>query len=338
VNVTQTRVAKFGVLPFLFLCLSGCSAAPEDSPEDSGESRLGENAATIVFAANRAPTVRGKLVAGTRVTVEYDAARSGCSGSTNDGKPAWSTTGRFRVGGGLEHDFFAAGHNPDGSPQAILPSFVLPARVGDLELWFETGGLWGCHVWDTDFGRNFHFPVSAPSSWPGWIGASDVVISRASCDGAVCEADRRPLDAGFTFESWARQRAVFRLVEFRVWKEGVTDRDGVDLSKTLDVQLHYRFGHAGAFEKKYVDFDARVGNDARYAFDLRALDPFFTGGALTCPTVPVTRSADGQDLVAELELYVTVNGAELRPGNVEDAVFRGTFADARASYSSCPGL
>ncbi len=337
-NVTQVGVTKFGSL-LLVLLAAGCSGGTTaEAEDDSASSRLGEDEATLVFAANRAPTVRGKLVAGTRVKVEYDASRSGCSGSTNTGKPAWSTTGHFRVAGGLLHDFFAAGSNPDGSQQGVAPSFVLPARAGDLDLWFETGGLWGCHAWDTNYGQNFHFAVNAPSKWPGWIGATSVAITRATCDGAVCEADRHPLEGGFTFESWARQRAAFTRVDFRVWKDGVTDHDDAELWQKLDVQLHWRFGRTGAFEKKYVDFDARVGNDARYAFDLRAFDPFFSRGGPACPTVPVTRSANGQDLVAEIELYVTVNGAELRPEGAEDGVFRGTFADARSSYATCPGL
>ena len=178
-NVTQVGVTKLGSL-LLALLAAGCSAAPVDSDEDSTASRLGEDEATLVFAGNRAPTLRGKLVAGGKVKVEYDATRAGCSGSTNTGKPAWSTTGHARVAGGLIHDFFAAGSNPDGSQQGVAPSFVLPARAGDLELWFETGGLWGCHAWDTDYGRNFHFAVSAPAKWPGWMGATSVAITRAT--------------------------------------------------------------------------------------------------------------------------------------------------------------
>ncbi|MBS2022348.1 MAG: hypothetical protein JST92_08055, partial [Deltaproteobacteria bacterium] len=282
-----------------------------------------------------APTVQGTLVAGQRVNLVYDSARSGCSGTSN-GKPAWSTTAFDRVAGGTTRSFFAAGLNPAGGTST--PSFTLPARTGDLEVWFETAGLWGCHAWDSNYGANFHFNVAAPANWPGWMGSADVVISRATCGAAqACDSDRRPLDAGFTYDSWSRQRAAIKRVSFRVWKSGVTDHDDPDLWKKLDVQLHARFDPKAAFATSYVNFDARIGNDARYAFDLGPLDPFVgPGGGPVCPKVPVTASANGQDDVATFEFYLTVNGAELRPSADEASTFKGSFTSAHLASCAKP--
>mgnify|MGYP002132643616 CR=1 FL=1 len=82
-------------------------------------------------------------------------------------------------------------------------------------------------------------------------GDGAVVISRATCNnGLACDADRRPLTPGWTYETWARQRAAIRTLSFDVWKAGVTDRDNPDLWRQLDVQMRYRFGTTGAFEQQ----------------------------------------------------------------------------------------
>jgi hypothetical protein len=70
----------------------------------------------------------------------------------------------------------------------------------------------------------------------------------------------------------------------------------------------------------YVDFAEYAGDDARYAIDLRALDPLggINGAALTeasqCPAVPATITADGQYVQVDLQLFFTVNGVALQPG------------------------
>lgn len=309
------------------VCTAACGTS--DGDVDSDESGV-TGQATLTFKATGEPTLKGKLLPGTRVTLAYDDARSGCSGTSN-GKPSWSTTGRFRVGEGSVHEFFAAGLNPAGG--VTKPSFTIPARAGDLELWFETSGLWGCHAWDSNFGQNFHLTVEAPAKWPGWLGDASVVISRATCnDGKVCSADRKPLENGFAYDSWSRERAAFKRVEFRVWKEGVTDHDDSDLWEKLDVQLHYRFDKTKAFSTKYVNFEERVENDARYGIELGSLDPFAApNGGTICPKVPVVPSVNGQDVTATVEFFVRVNGAELRPSGDDEGLFAGTFAAAKSA-------
>src|SRR5690606_24891531 len=117
-----------------------------------------------------------------------------------------------------------------------------------------------------------------------WIGEAKYAISRATCAGGACAEDLRPLEGGFFFDSWAKQRAAITAGYFEVWQPGVTDFDNPDLWRELDVRIYYRFDPSGPFSWRWVDFQERAGNNARYSFSLRELDPFVDPNA--CPSVP----------------------------------------------------
>ncbi len=177
---------------------------------------------------------------------------------------------------------------------------------------------------------------------PGWMGNAAYVISRATCDGAPCSADRRALDGGYRFDDWAWSRATITMGSFDVWKSGVTDRDDPERWRKLDVQLHARVAGTGPMTTSYVRFGGRVGNDARYTFSLRELDPFLDPArgvrrsiehAQDCPQVPFRIGEDGRSLEIDVELYVSVNGAELRPA--PGVSYRGTYATAMVQPGVC---
>jgi len=207
---------------------------------------------------------------------------------------------------------------------------------GELQVWFENGNRWGCHAYDSSYGSNYRFTVSPPESAPGWMGNAVFVTSRATCSGGPCDADRHPLTDVFGFDTWVRQRAAIKAAYFDVWKRGVTDFDNPDLWRTLDVQVHTRFGDSGTFSTRYVSFDHRVGNDARYALPLSSVDPL-GGSTITkkedCPKVPLKVSADGMYVETELQFWFTVNGVELRPA--PGATYRGKFSDYKGLYEVC---
>lgn len=303
------------------LALVGC--AP-DAMESQGSAAERIDSAAITFRAGWTQGVTGALVAGRPVRVVYDASRlPQCRGETN-GSQAWAITGYFRVNGGAAQSFspeLVGGLSPYAAP------FTLPNTTGRLELWFQVSNRWGCNAWDSNYGSNYRFTVQADPRAPGWVGDGAVVISRATCgNGLACDGDRRAITDRFTYETWARQRAAIRVVTFDVWKQGVTDRDNPDLWRQLDVQMRYRFGSAGAFQSRYVSFERRVGNNARYAVDLRAVDPLPDFPALTaCPAAPLAPSPDGALVSTLLEYYFVVNGVEYRPSAT--GVFQGVFSN-----------
>jgi hypothetical protein len=176
---------------------------------------------------------------------------------------------------------------------------------------------------------------------PDWMGNASYVISRA-CSGP-CEQDARPLANGYFYDDWAWSRATAQVGWFDVWKAGVTDWDNPDVWQALDVRVHSRVGSQGAFSSRWIDFAGRVGDNARYTLPLGgALDPFFDptrGGRKAiersedCPSFPFRVGEDGRSLEADVELYFTVNGAELRPGS--GATFRGMYSTSMVTPGVC---
>lgn len=327
---------------FAFAALAGCGSPAPSSLTGTASSSVTAAASgpTLTFAADWTESSDRPLHAGDTVTVSYDPSRlPTCRGTLAGGAPGWSITAFYSVNGGPPGTLDVAGYQPTPQPQA--PVFTLPAG-GDLAVWFQITSAWGCSAYDSNFGSNYHFTVAAAASAPpAWMGGTSTLVDRATCGTppGPCYADAHAAESGFDFDTWARQRAAITRVFFEVWQPGVTDFDNPDLWKQLDVELHARIGSTGAFTTSYVDFSDRDGHNARYAVDLRPLDPLpgSNGGALTdksqCPTFPTTISAEGQYLQADFEYYFTVNGAELRPAS--GAVFQGTFQNYLGLYAVC---
>jgi hypothetical protein len=314
----------------------------------SGEAPVGQSAAADTTAATMAFTAgwmqsATPLLAGEQVSVSYDPARlATCRGNVGGGSgPGWSIDGFYSVNGiAFEQAVPIAGaslanlHLPAGT----LPSFTLPF-AGDLQIWFENSDAFGCNAWDSDYGANYHFTVAPPANAPGWVGNASVLVDRATCGSGPCYGDAKPANGGATFDTWARQQAVVTQVFFDVWKSGVTDFDNPDLWKELDVESHLRLDPSQPFTMTYVSFSERVGNNARYAVDLRSLDPLpgLNGGPLTsasqCPAIPATITADGQYVQVDMQLYVTVNGVALQRSG--GGTFHVLFQNYAALYAVC---
>ena len=272
----------------------------------------GTQPARLIFAADFTVAQDGALDPGGQVRVEYDDARLPSCRGTQNGYQVWDITAHAR--------WQPSGALVDGSVRDGAATFDVPDGATALELWFENTSIYGCHAWDSAYGANYRFDVLAP---PAWLGAASVRISRDSSD--PCDAglgDAFPAEDGFVFDGWARTRATVTNACFRVWQPGLTDTDDPDLWQKLDARLRWRAaGTDDAWREEPVAIDRRVGNDARYAFDLRGIDPF---RMYHCPDVPVTDVGD-DTVRADLEWYVVVNGAELRPA--PGAAFAGRFED-----------
>lgn len=296
----------------------------------------------MTFAADWT-TSATPLVAGDDVQIAYDPARlTTCRGDLGYGTgPSWSIDAFASINGiTLEQAIPVAGaslanlHLPPGA----LPTFT-PPFAGELQIWFENSDAFGCTAWDSDYGANYRFVVAPPADAPGWIGGASVLLDRATCGGGPCYGDAKPADGGVTFDTWARQQAVVAQVFFDAWKTGVTDFDNPDLWKELDVEAHWRLRPTSAFTMSYVSFSERVGHNARYAVDLRALDPLpgENGGSLTsagqCPAIAATITADGQYVQADMEVYFTVNGVALQPAG--GGAFHVLFQNYAALYAVC---
>lgn len=314
-------------LPVVFVAL-GCGSAHEADSFAVGESGLA-GAASITFDATFHTSVAGALQKGKSARVVYDANRLTACRGEQGGVPQWGITGFYRIAGGEPRTFTVA-------PSAALLELD---RSGDLEIWFQNTNRWGCVAYDSNFGANYHFGVAPGEREPGWMGNVRYAINRATCGGGPCEDTLHPYSGDIVYDTYARQRAAIRVVEFEVWKEGVTDRDDSDLWKKLDVQVHSRVVGTEAFASRYVSFDRRVGNNARYAIDLRDLDSVVGQGtikdAAKCPSYAISYVPETNQTYVEapVEFYVTVNEAELRPEGAP--TFRVRYQNYADLYVPC---
>lgn len=337
--MTKARAVNTMRIALLFLVACGSSAGVDlhsakgasASASASADTRL-----TLRFAADGSAPTSSPLVVGDSVTVSYDVARlTSCRGDTNSGGPGWAITGFYRFNGGAVTTFNAGGANASGAPAAPLQL----SQAGDLELWFQNTDMWGCSAYDSNLGANYHVRVLASARAPGWMGNALFVIARGTCDNQACAADYHPLDGGFTYDTWTRSRASIRRAYFDVWKEGVTDVDNADLWKQLDVQVHYRVVGTDAWSSGYASFLERIEHNARFSVELAAIDPLNAAYALSdktqCPAFAVTYSGPpgSQYIDATLELYFTVNGAELHAPS--GANFQGSYQNYAGLYAIC---
>lgn len=293
---------------------------------------------TLTFHGDFTEEQSGPVVAGRSVVVDYDISRNSPCRQTYNGLQTWSV---------MAHATFlpmnvrqsASVVNHGTSPSSSMPaSFFAPEGATEMVLYFQNNDRGGCSSYDSDFGANYHFAVS--DQGPEWMGNVSALIARGAdrrCDGAVSFGSK------VSFGSWARQRAAMTDLCFEVYEPGVTDFDPTyergDLWQQLDVQVHHRFDPTKPFATDYVSFVDRVGNNARYAFDLRPFDPFTWGKCWSDVPLTSTTEPDGSAHVqATLEVYFTVNGEELRPdvGAGGGGVFRAVYDEAaNAPHISC---
>ena len=336
--MSDVPALKLGIVfPAFLAAIVGCSAPPENGDElGTTEAALGE-AATLTFDAAWGEQVSGRLEKGKKVRVAYDASRlTACRGEMNGG-PAWAITGFWRIGDGPVRSFEAGGHSPSGG--SAEPVLALDAS-GELQIWFQNTNRWGCSAFDSDFGKNYRFAVAPAANEPGWIGNVRYAIERQTCNG-ICDHLLRPVTGVIVYDTWARQRAAVRAITFEVWKEGVTDWDNPELWRQLDVRAYARVGGSGPFSMRYVNLDKRLGNNARYAADLTALDPIPGLSTIQdpadCPAFPLEApgGAGGAYVEATVELYFTVNGVEVRPEG--GGAFRVRYQNYKGLFAPCVG-
>lgn len=291
--------------------------------------------ATLTFAADWTEAQSGPVLAGRDVVIDYAVERNSPCRQMYNGAPTWSlvVVARFHPMNVVQEALVV--DLTGGAPRPLSARLPVPSGATDVELFFRNNDRGGCVAWDSDFGRNYHFPVVTPPPvrGPAWLGNATATISRAAsrrCGDAVAFGPE------LRFGTWARQRAVITDLCFEAWEPGLTDVESPNLWQQLDARVHTRFDPTKPFATEFVALADRVGNNARYAVDLRAFDPFQWGRC--ADDVPTTRvSEPWADLdVATLELYFTVNGVELRPadGGVFRVVYENYAGSARSGCAS----
>lgn len=267
--------------------------------------------ASLAFHADFTQTQVGQIVAGGQLQITYDSSRLAQCAETQGGRAQWGITAHVRF-------------DPDGEqvdPEVLAgPATVTVPTDGakQVTIWFEATNVDGCHAWDSAYGANYVFALALP---PRWLGLAQNLLTRddsASCGGTDAAS-------GFSFDTWARQRAAVTNLCFQAYQPGETDVSDPDLWKQLDATISYRFTagtQTTAWLGAPVDLSGTAGNNALYAWSWRAIDPFRD---FHCPEVPATATADGQYVQIGVEYFVSINGEDIRPE--PGAAFGGTFVD-----------
>jgi hypothetical protein len=263
--------------------------------------------ATLAFAADFTQSRTGVIVAGGSLALDYDVARlPACRGAN------WDVTAHvvFQPDGELLAASVAGGS----------ASFTIPTDgAQSIAIWFDNHDDTGCQAWDSAYGANYVYAVERA---PQWLGLPTNLLTRDSSSHCAGGSDAA---SGFSYDTWARQRADITNLCFQVYQPGETDTDDSDLWEQLDVAVYWRLSNGTtttAWTAASVGFDARVGNNAQYALSWRDVDPFRD---YHCPELAPTATSDGMYVQLSIEYYVDVNGGELRPE--PGASYGGTFVD-----------
>lgn len=264
------------------------------------------------------------LVAGEELAVHYALERLPECRGTHNGHPAWSMLAnvRFHPGGETHQGEVRAFDAPGGVPQNVarpVPFSVrIPESARSVEIWFHnlSGAGSSCNRWDSNDGQNYRFEVLQRV---GWVGNGTVKVSREG--GHPCSpASSGVMTSGFGYGTWARQRSIMGNVCFETWSDGVTDRNDADLWRRLDARVYYRFDPSEPFRWGYVSLFDRIGNNARYVWNIAALDPF---RPYRCPEVPTSMGDSYEE--ARVEFFFAVNGVMYTQES--GAPFVGVFSD-----------
>jgi hypothetical protein len=268
----------------------------------------GPTRAKLSFNADWTTTREGVLAPGGELTITYAQTRlDGCK-QTQNGYQLWDLTAHVR---------FEPGNQLLGaSVRGGFATMTVPNDARRAVVWFEATSASGCHQWDSNYGNNYLFDCATP---PQWVGNASTLTTRDTT-GDICGGT--PANQSFPFDTWVRQRAAITNLCFEVYQPGMTDRDDPDIWQKLDVSIHWREASSLTWHAQPVNFDRRTGNNARFAFNWRDVDPFRFAH---CPEGTVTTTPDGQYSQETIEYYVAVNGFELRP--VPGGAYAGIFTD-----------
>lgn len=279
---------------------------------------------TLDFTADRRVEQIGAIWWGSPLTVDYAIERLTSCRGTHNGHPAWDLLAHVRflpqgtVVSGSVREFESPGGVPVNVAHSIPFVTEVPHGTERIEVWFEnyTGAGSSCRAWDSNDSRNYAFDVLKPTDW---LGNSSIKITRAG--GTPCgDSESSRMSTGFGYGTWARQRSVFGHVCFEAYQQGTTDWNNPDIWRALDARVYYRFDPSEPFTWRHLSLVDRVGNNARYVFDVAALDPF---RPYRCPDVPITVSNGYEE--ARMEFLFVVNGAVHQQES--GAPFEGVYAD-----------
>jgi len=115
----------------------------------------------LVFGAGWTQSQAGPLVAGGRLEVDYDLSRLTACRDTHNGARFWTLDAwaQFQPGGQLVSGSLVGSNGTATFPTPFVTN--IPAGTTSVALWFENASPPSCQAWDSRYGANYVFGVSA---------------------------------------------------------------------------------------------------------------------------------------------------------------------------------
>lgn len=247
-RLTFLPLAAFSMLAML----AGCTSDVADAGTTGDEQDVTSESATLTFGADFSASVKGELVAGKSVRVDYDLARlPGCRGNKNGG-PGYNFAGYYSENGGEAKIFEVSKVSEDGKDRVSKPASIKLTQGGDVAIWFQVTSVFGCSEFDSNFGQNYHFEVGGrvPSTGASIVFGSDGKFEQS---GAIHAGDR----ISVRYDQSRLTKCEQTQGGHPVWTiSGFAQVDGEE-PKAFDT------GRAEGFEREAIDAIVQIPADAR---------------------------------------------------------------------------
>ena len=191
-----------------------CQSCPQD---------CGACPPAIRFQADFSEVMTGAVKQGGFVRLAYDPDRLPTCRGVKSGLPAWTVELFYTwdLSQEAQKVTMVQVNGQTGEVEPVEPTIQVPPGATDIWLWAHNSDVLGCEAWDSDFGKNYQYPVFSPEelSQPiGWTGNFHFI--RAT-DGTL--EFLGDVDPAWYFATMA-DGGVTTWVQVEAWVPGVTDR------------------------------------------------------------------------------------------------------------------
>ena len=215
-------------------CSPTCGDGKCDFPEvcQSCPADCGACPPTITFTADWKELLDGPIVAGRKLRIRYDLDRLTQCRQTHNGYPGWTikvfyTFDLSKPASEVQVVMHNMGAEPPfvGTSVPVEPIIEIPEDAHDVWFWANNTGVEGCIAWDSDYGKNYMFPVFTPQElaqpvqWAGW-GSGAIDFQYINEGGTISKGDADPV---WFFHSMLGGELT-TAVMVQVYAAGITDR------------------------------------------------------------------------------------------------------------------
>ena len=154
VELVAVVVAAAAAAAFVF---AGCAPPVSDGTSVTAASLTPPPVPILEFDADWRVQQSNSVISGGNAIVHYDIARLPRCRATYMGFPAWDVLAYWSTDGGPAFSQSLTTVTAAGRVGIDITIEAPPGR--DFAMWFYASDEYGCVQWDSNYGRNFHFPT-----------------------------------------------------------------------------------------------------------------------------------------------------------------------------------